>query len=94
MAHQGAGHGLVSGEREARGDSRADRIAGRGGQLGLEHGVTQSRASDRGIGAREGPESRASGGSAVYHGGEELFVCSRVSSCAGAKSLGYGEAAK
>lgn len=91
MAHQSGGHGLVSSNREARRDGRADRIAGGRGQLGLEHRVAKGRASHRGIGARDSPESRAGGGSAVHHGGEKLFVGSWVSSRAGIKSLGYGE---
>lgn len=69
MAHKGSGDGLASGEREAGRDGRTDRIAGRGGHLGLEDLVTQGRASHRDIGALEGAERGAGSGVAVQHGG-------------------------
>lgn len=69
MTNESHGHGLVGGQCEAGLDGRAESAACGRGQLGLEDGVAQRRASDGGIGALESPQGRAGSDVAEKHGG-------------------------
>ena len=69
VADKSSGHRLASSQGHGGRRNRPSGIARGGRQLRPEHSVGDSRASHRGIGAREGPEGRASSGGSVEHGG-------------------------
>lgn len=67
MADKSSGHRLASSQSKAGRSGRASGITSGRGQWGLEHIVCKGRASHRGIGARESPESRAGSNVTVEH---------------------------